>query len=186
MWSLQLAGLPPVYGLYTGFPAAIYAVFGSSRHAAIGPQSIPALLIASGISGITPEPTAAEYIGYVMSVSLISGCLMLLMGWLNLGFIIRFISRPVLAGFISASAILTICSTAKVCAPRVVYCMGGWLRVMMKSRGGRAAARALPSACAQRVFARPQFATCRICWVPRCHAVSTFMTTCTALRRRCP
>lgn len=36
-----LAGLPPVYGLYTGLPAVVYAAFGSSSQAAIGPMSIP-------------------------------------------------------------------------------------------------------------------------------------------------
>lgn len=36
-----LAGLPPAYGLYTGLPAIVYACFGSSSQAAIGPMSIP-------------------------------------------------------------------------------------------------------------------------------------------------
>lgn len=33
-----LAGLPPVYGLYSSFvPVIMYAAFGSSRHLAVGP-----------------------------------------------------------------------------------------------------------------------------------------------------
>jgi MFS superfamily sulfate permease-like transporter len=46
-----------------------------------------------------------------MSVTFLCGMLLLGMGFLNLGFIIRFISRPVLAGFASASAIITIASS---------------------------------------------------------------------------
>jgi hypothetical protein len=108
-----LAGLPPVYGLYTGLPAIVYACFGSSSQAAIGPMSIPALLLASGVSSMTPVPQGRDYIDAVLSISLLSGLLLLALGVLNLGFLVRFASRPVLSGFMTASAILTIASVAK-------------------------------------------------------------------------
>ena len=111
-----LAGLPPIYGVYTGIPAILYALFGTSRHAAIGPMSIPALLIASGIAsmgGPQGPPTGQAYVDAVMGMTLLCGALLLALGWLNMGFIVRFISRPVLSGFASASAVLTMCSAAK-------------------------------------------------------------------------
>lgn len=112
---MQLAGLPPVYGIYTGFPGLIYSLFGTSRHAAIGPMSIPALLIAAGVNSLDPAPAdPGEYTAQVMAVTLLCGLLLLLMGWLNLGFIVRFISKPVLAGFTSAASFLTIASVVKV------------------------------------------------------------------------
>jgi SulP family sulfate permease len=109
-----LAGLPPVYGIYTGLPGICYALFGTSRQAAIGPMSIPALLIAAGINAMDPPPaTEVEYIATVMSITALCGALLLVMGWLNLGFIVRFISRPVLSGFTSAASVLTMVSVAK-------------------------------------------------------------------------
>lgn len=108
-----LAGLPPIYGVYTGIPAILYALLGTSRHAAIGPMSIPALLIASGIASMPAPPTGQAYIDAVMGMTLLCGALLLGMGWANMGFIVRFISRPVLSGFASASAVLTMCSAVK-------------------------------------------------------------------------
>ena len=45
-----IAGLPPVYGLYTSFvPLLIYALFGSSRELAVGPSAMSSLLLASSL-----------------------------------------------------------------------------------------------------------------------------------------
>jgi sulfate permease, SulP family len=101
-----LAGLPAFRGLYTAFPPALYTLFGTSRHAAIGPQSIPALLIAQGLG--ESVGTGVNYERAVASVTFFVGAICLLAGWLHLGFVIRFISKPVLAGFAGGSAVLTI------------------------------------------------------------------------------
>jgi SulP family sulfate permease len=109
-----LAGLPPVYGVYTGFPGAVYSIFGTSKHAAIGPMSIPALLIAAGITALrVPPTTPAAYAAVVMAITFLVGLILLVMGWLHLGFIVRFISRPVLSGFTSAASLLTMLSVVK-------------------------------------------------------------------------
>ncbi len=113
-----LAGLAPIYGLFSGLPPIIYALFGSSRHAAIGPMSIPALMIFSGLQsayaatdGALP-PHPAQYAARVATVALWVGAIFLFMGWFRLGFILRFVSRPVFQGFTAAAAILTALSTA--------------------------------------------------------------------------
>ena len=107
-----LAGMPPIYGLYSAFPAVVYACLGTSRQGAVGPQSIPALLIASGLASMDPPPTsAADYVSCVATVSLYVGILCLVLGWLQLSFIVRFVSRPVLLGFTIASAVLTMLSS---------------------------------------------------------------------------
>lgn len=105
-----LAGLPAYRGLYTGFPPALYTLLGTSRHAAIGPQSIPALLIAEALSDIDDD---AAYNNAVACVTTLVGALLLLAGWLRLGFVVRFISRPVLSGFAAGSALLTIAASLK-------------------------------------------------------------------------
>jgi SulP family sulfate permease len=104
-----LARQPEYFGLYTGFPAALYAVFGTSRQGAIGPQSIPALIISSSLAGVPDD----EYVSAVAGVTLLSGLIMLAAGWLRLGFLVRFISRPVLSGFAAGSAVLTMASSLK-------------------------------------------------------------------------
>ena len=44
-----LAGMPPVYGLYTStIPLYIYAVFGTSRQLSLGPMAITSLLLSVG------------------------------------------------------------------------------------------------------------------------------------------
>ena len=106
-----LAGVPPVYGVYTGLPAVVYAIFGTSRHAAVGPMSVPALLMATAVAGLSPPPaTVAEYTANVMALTMMCGALLFVLGWLQAGFIVRFISAPVLSGFTSAAAILTMAS----------------------------------------------------------------------------
>jgi SulP family sulfate permease len=109
-----LAGLPPVYGVYTGIPSIVYAIFGTSRHAAIGPMSLPALLMATAVSDLRPASSSLEeYTGQVMALTFMCGLLLFVMGWLNLGFVVRFISQPVLSGFTSAAAIMTMVSVMK-------------------------------------------------------------------------
>ena len=117
----QLAGLPPYHGIYTGFPAVLYAIFGTSRQGAIGPQSIPCLLIASSVSSLVPAVHGEAYVESVMSITLLCGLLMLGMGWLQLGFVVRFISRPVLGGFAAGSAVLT--SEWEIASARRLICI---------------------------------------------------------------
>ena len=48
-----IAGLPPIYGLYTALvPQVVYAFFGTSRQISIGPSAVDSLLVAIGISTI--------------------------------------------------------------------------------------------------------------------------------------
>jgi sulfate transporter 4 len=50
-----LAGLPAVYGLYGSFaPVLVYALFGSSRHVAVGPTAITSLLLGHALREMYP------------------------------------------------------------------------------------------------------------------------------------
>ena len=101
-----LAGLPPVQGLYAAIlPLLIYAFFGTSRHLAAGPVALDSLLVATGV-GAMAEAGTAEYVQIVVALTLIIGVLQLLMGSLKLGFVVNFLSRPVLTGFTMAAAII--------------------------------------------------------------------------------
>ncbi len=102
----MLAGMPPIYGLYAGLvPLFVYALFASSYHLAIGPVAIISLLIFSGVSQIEPTGTPA-YIVIVLSVSFLVGVFQMLLSFLKMGFLVNFLSRPVIVGFTSAAAII--------------------------------------------------------------------------------
>ena len=93
-----LAGLPANYGLYSSFMGCfMYALFGTCKDAAVGPTSILAILVAPYV--VLGGPV------YAILLSFFSGVLMLFAGMLNLGFVVDFISFPVISSFTSASAI---------------------------------------------------------------------------------
>mgnify|MGYP005992200259 CR=1 FL=1 len=101
-----IAGLPPIYGLYTALvPQVMYAIFGSSRQVAIGPVAIDSLIVAAGVSTLALAGTDS-YIEIAILLALMVGAIQLLMGVFRLGFIVNFLSRPVISGFTSAAAIV--------------------------------------------------------------------------------
>jgi SulP family sulfate permease len=105
-----LAGLPPQVGLYVGiFPVIAYALLGSSRVLAVGPVAVTAIMTWSMLSPIA-VPGSAQYVVLAAGLALLSGLILLLCGVLRLGFLSQLLSRPVIAGFVSGSAILIVAS----------------------------------------------------------------------------
>jgi len=101
-----IAGLPPIYGLYTALvPQIMYAIFGSSRQVAIGPVAMDSLIVAAGVSTLALAGSDS-YIEIAILLALMVGAIQLLMGIFRLGFIVNFLSRPVISGFTSAAAII--------------------------------------------------------------------------------
>jgi len=101
-----IAGVPPVYGLYASLvPLVLYALFGSSRQLAVGPVAIVALLVATAVAPLAGgDPT--RYIELTLLLALMVGVIQLGMGLLRFGFLTNVLSRPVLAGFTSAAALI--------------------------------------------------------------------------------
>ncbi|XVE69077.1 hypothetical protein DITRI_Ditri09bG0120900 [Diplodiscus trichospermus] len=109
----KLAGLEPIYGLYSGFvPVFIYAIFGSSRQLAIGPVALVSLLVSNVLSGIA-DSSDALYTELAILLALMVGILECIMGLLRLGWLIRFVSHSVISGFTTASAFVIALSQAK-------------------------------------------------------------------------
>ena len=101
-----IAGLPPIYGLYSALvPQIMYAIFGSSRQVAIGPVAMDSLIVAAGVSTLALTGTDS-YIEIAILLALMVGAIQLLMGIFRLGFIVNFLSRPVISGFTSAAALI--------------------------------------------------------------------------------
>ena len=100
-----IAGLPPIYGLYCALvPQVIYAIFGSSRQVAIGPVAMDSLIVATGVSTLALTGSDS-YISIAILLALVVGTIQLLLGIFRLGFVVNFLSRPVITGFTSAVAL---------------------------------------------------------------------------------
>jgi len=109
----MLAGLPPQAGLYVSIlPVFVYALLGSSMVQAVGPVAITAMMTAAALAPLA-TPGSSKYLALAASLSLFSGILLLLAGILRLGFLAQLLSRPVVAGFVSGSAVLIILSQLK-------------------------------------------------------------------------
>jgi sulfate permease, SulP family len=101
-----IAGLPAQYGLYASIiPLIIYAIFGTSRQLAVGPVAMVSLLIASGI-GVIVESGTDAYIELAILLALMVGAIQLLLGLFRMGFLVNFMSHPVISGFTSAAALI--------------------------------------------------------------------------------
>lgn len=108
-----LAGMPPVTGLYAALVGIVaYAVLGTSGSLAVGPVAITSLLTVSGLAAIT-EPGDPAYPAIAGLLALTVGALLLLAGVLRLGFLVNFLSHPVISGFTSAAAITIALSQVK-------------------------------------------------------------------------
>ena len=100
-----LAGLPAEIGLYASMaPLIMYAIFGSSRALAVGPVAVASLMTAAAAGQLASQGTP-EYLGAAIALAMVSGLLLIAMGFLKLGFLANFLSHPVIAGFITASGL---------------------------------------------------------------------------------
>ena len=109
----MIAGLPPVHGLYASlFPVLVYALLGTSRKIAVGPVAMDSLLVAVGL-GTLVITGVENYIKMVVVLALMVGVIQFLLGVLRMGFLVNFLSKPVISGFTSAAAIIIVFSQMK-------------------------------------------------------------------------
>ncbi len=101
-----IAGLPPVFGLYAALtPQIVYAFMGTSRQLSLGAVAMDSLIVAAGI-GTLNIVGVEQYIAAAVFLALFVGSIQLLLGTFKLGFLVNFLSKPVLSGFTSAAAII--------------------------------------------------------------------------------
>ena len=102
----MIAGLPPVFGLYAALiPQVVYALLGTSRQLAVGPVAMDSLLVASGLGALALSGIE-EYIAMALFLSLFMGTIQFILGLFRMGFLVNFLSKPVISGFTSAAAII--------------------------------------------------------------------------------
>ncbi|KAL4321576.1 hypothetical protein AHAS_Ahas14G0124300 [Arachis hypogaea] len=104
----KLAGLPPSFGLYSSFvPPLVYAVLGSSKDLAIGPAAITSLVLRSMLTqGVSATSQPQLFLQLAFTSTLFAGVFQAALGILRLGFIIDFLSKAILVGFMAGVAVI--------------------------------------------------------------------------------
>ena len=106
----QLAKVDPVVGLYAAMGAAVgYVLLGGVRSMNVGPEATVALLTASVVAPLAAGDPV-RYLALAGALALVAGGWLILAGVIGLGFVTRFLSRPLLLGYVAGSAIVMIVS----------------------------------------------------------------------------
>jgi len=94
-----IAGVDPKVGLYASFSMATVIAFAGGRPTMISAATgAMALVIASLVK--------THGLQYLFAATILTGMLQMLAGWVQLGRLMRFVSRSVVTGFVNALAIL--------------------------------------------------------------------------------
>ena len=104
-----LAGVPPIYGLYASLiPLVLYALLGTSRHLSVGTVAVDMLIVAAGVGGAVQTLGVGpdQYVELAILLAAMTGLIEIVMGLLGFGFMVNFLSRPVIAGFMTAAPLI--------------------------------------------------------------------------------
>jgi high affinity sulfate transporter 1 len=100
----QVAGLPPAAGLYAAIiPLVVFALLSSSRHLVTSPDASMATLVGATLVGFAAPGT--ERLPYAMALALLCAVVFFLFWIFRLAFLSNFLSRAVMAGFITGLGI---------------------------------------------------------------------------------
>lgn len=106
----ELAGFEPVVGLYAALAAMIvYALLGSSRQLIVGPDSTIAIIVATVVAPMAGGDFA-RYAALAAALAISVGFICLLAGHFKFGFVADFLSKPILTGYITGTALIVIAS----------------------------------------------------------------------------
>ncbi|KAM6121455.1 solute carrier family 26 member 6 [Pterocles gutturalis] len=127
-----LAGLPPVTGLYSSFyPVFLYFFFGTSRHNSVGPFAVISVMIGSLTESLVPsedflEPVNgsndtivneelrdAARVELVATITVLTGIFQVALGLLQFGFVVTYLSDPLVRGYTTAASVHVFVSQLK-------------------------------------------------------------------------
>ena len=96
----------PLAGLYGSIlPLIAYALFGSSRRLIVGPDTAMAAIVAVAVAPLA-SGDAGRLALLAAGLGIMTGVLCLLAGFLRLGFVANFLSKPVIVGFMHGLAVV--------------------------------------------------------------------------------
>lgn len=109
----MIAGLPPVYGMYTAMVTPIVAaLFGSSYHLISGPTTALSLAIFSSVT-VYAQPSTENFIALTLLLTFLVGFIQFVFGLARIGTLVNFVSHSVIVGFTAGAAILIATSQLK-------------------------------------------------------------------------
>jgi len=109
----MIAGLPPIYGLYTAMVVPVVAaLYGSSWHLISGPNTPVSLMFFAVLSQYA-LPFSPSFIELAFVLTFIAGAIQLLMGAARMGTLVNFVSNSVIVGFTAGASLLIITSQLK-------------------------------------------------------------------------
>ncbi|XP_037101711.1 solute carrier family 26 member 6-like isoform X2 [Syngnathus acus] len=127
-----LASVPPVFGLYSSFyPVLIYFIFGTSKHISIGTFAVISVMLGGVTERLAPDSNFmtwdnvtnmsaldipardAERIRVATAVTLLTGLFQILLGVVRFGFVVTYLSEPLVRGYTTGAAIHVIVSQLK-------------------------------------------------------------------------
>jgi len=101
----QLAGVPPVYGLYASIlPLVVYAVLGTSRQLIVAPDAATCAIVAAVVAPLAGADPG-RHVSLAAALAIIAGFVCILAGLARLGFLTTFLARPILVGYLNGIAI---------------------------------------------------------------------------------
>ncbi|XP_073501006.1 solute carrier family 26 member 6-like [Phyllobates terribilis] len=116
-----LAGVPPVFGLYSSFfPVFVYSFFGTSRHVSVGSFAVVSIMIGSVTESLVPNDNFMSGINetvidtvardkarveLVAAMTLMVGLFQLILGLVQFGFVVTYLSEPLVRGYTTAATI---------------------------------------------------------------------------------
>jgi hypothetical protein len=83
----------------------VYAVFGQARQLSVGPLATISIIAAAALAKLAPTGSS-QYIAYAATLALLVGGVHVALGVARLGFLLRFLSEPVMTGFIAAVGVI--------------------------------------------------------------------------------
>lgn len=102
MGYAQVAGLPVEYGLYASiFPILVYALITSSPQFVFGVDATPAALVGGTLASLGIVSGSEEAMAVVPVITMLTAGWLFLLYLLRAGKLVRYISKPVMGGFIS-------------------------------------------------------------------------------------
>ncbi|KAL1249673.1 hypothetical protein QQF64_020678 [Cirrhinus molitorella] len=126
-----LASVPPVFGLYTSFyPVLVYFIFGTSRHVSIGTFAVISIMIGSVSERLAPddhfltngtngsfvvdtEARDVQRVKVAAATTLLCGIFQVLLGLVRFGFVVTYLSEPLVRGYTTGAATHVITSQLK-------------------------------------------------------------------------
>ena len=101
----EAAGLPAAVGINASIlPLIVFAILSGSRQLVTGPDATIAALLAAVLPGVAASSGAAPA-DLALAVALLSGVFLLVLWAVRAGAFVRFISKPVLVGFLAGLGI---------------------------------------------------------------------------------